>query len=58
MALAANSSNNTVYADADGHIAYFHPLFVPRRGEVARASRQPTQRRGFAGRTPERGSSA
>jgi acyl-homoserine-lactone acylase len=31
MALAANSSNNTVYADADGHIAYFHPQFVPRR---------------------------
>jgi acyl-homoserine-lactone acylase len=31
MALHANSSNNTVYADADGHIAYFHPEFVPRR---------------------------
>jgi acyl-homoserine-lactone acylase len=31
MALAANSSNNTIYADADGHIAYFHPQFVPRR---------------------------
>jgi acyl-homoserine-lactone acylase len=31
MALAANSSNNTVYADADGHVAYFHPQFVPRR---------------------------
>jgi acyl-homoserine-lactone acylase len=31
MALHANSSNNTVYADADGHIAYFHPQFVPRR---------------------------
>jgi acyl-homoserine-lactone acylase len=31
MALNANSSNNTVYADADGHIAYFHPQFVPRR---------------------------
>ena len=26
-----NSSNNTVYADADGHIAYFHANFVPRR---------------------------
>ena len=25
MELHANSSNNTVYADADGHIAYFHP---------------------------------
>jgi acyl-homoserine-lactone acylase len=31
LALNANSSNNTVYADADGHIAYFHPQFVPRR---------------------------
>jgi acyl-homoserine-lactone acylase len=31
MDLHANSSNNTVYADADGHIAYFHPQFVPRR---------------------------
>jgi acyl-homoserine-lactone acylase len=31
MDLNANSSNNTVYADADGHIAYFHPQFVPRR---------------------------
>jgi acyl-homoserine-lactone acylase len=31
MELHANSSNNTVYADADGHIAYFHPQFVPRR---------------------------
>ncbi|WP_032097319.1 MULTISPECIES: penicillin acylase family protein [unclassified Alteromonas] len=26
-----NSSNNTVYADADGTIAYFHGNFVPRR---------------------------
>jgi acyl-homoserine-lactone acylase len=33
MKLAANSSNNTVYADADGHIAYFHPQFVPRRDD-------------------------
>jgi acyl-homoserine-lactone acylase len=31
MELNANSSNNTVYADADGHIAYFHPQFLPRR---------------------------
>jgi acyl-homoserine-lactone acylase len=31
MALRANSSNATVYADADGHIAYFHPNFVPKR---------------------------
>jgi acyl-homoserine-lactone acylase len=33
MALKANSSNNTVYADADGHIAYFHPQFIPRRDD-------------------------
>ncbi|MBA3670943.1 MAG: penicillin acylase family protein, partial [Gemmatimonadaceae bacterium] len=33
MELAANSSNNTVYADADGHIAYFHPQFVPIRDD-------------------------
>jgi acyl-homoserine-lactone acylase len=26
-----NSSNNTVYADADGNIAYFHANFIPRR---------------------------
>ena len=29
--LAANSSNNTIYADADGNIAYFHASFIPRR---------------------------
>ncbi len=33
MELKANSSNNTVYADADGHIAYFHPQFVPKRDD-------------------------
>ncbi len=33
MELHANSSNNTVYADADGHIAYFHPQFVPKRSD-------------------------
>ena len=33
MELAANSSNNTLYADADGHIAYFHPQFLPRRDD-------------------------
>ena len=27
----ANSSNNTVYADADGHTALLHPQFVPVR---------------------------
>ena len=31
MDLRANSSNNTVYADAEGNIAYFHGNFVPRR---------------------------
>ncbi len=31
MDLRANSSNNTVYADRDGTIAYFHGNFVPRR---------------------------
>ncbi|MBC3807747.1 penicillin acylase family protein [Undibacterium seohonense] len=31
MDLRANSSNNTVYADKDGNIAYFHGDFVPRR---------------------------
>lgn len=31
MALRANSSNNTVYADADGNIAYWHGNFIPRR---------------------------
>ncbi|HST37506.1 MAG TPA: penicillin acylase family protein [Allosphingosinicella sp.] len=32
-ALQANSSNDTVYADADGHIAYLHPQFVPVRDD-------------------------
>ncbi|MEQ1606725.1 MAG: penicillin acylase family protein [Pyrinomonadaceae bacterium] len=31
MGLQANSSNATLYADADGNNAYFHPNFVPRR---------------------------
>ncbi len=31
MELHTNSSNNTVYADADGHIAYFHSNFIPKR---------------------------
>lgn len=31
MDLRSNSSNNTVYADADGNIAYFHGNFVPMR---------------------------
>ena len=33
MELRANSSNNTVYADADGNIAYLHPQFIPRRDD-------------------------
>ena len=31
MELHTNSSNNTIFADADGNIAYFHANFVPRR---------------------------
>jgi acyl-homoserine lactone acylase PvdQ len=31
MDLHTNSSNNTIYADADGTIAYFHANFIPRR---------------------------
>ncbi|MFL6657668.1 MAG: penicillin acylase family protein [Massilia sp.] len=31
MGLRTNSSNNTVYADADGNIAYFHGNFIPKR---------------------------
>jgi acyl-homoserine-lactone acylase len=33
MELKANSSNNTVYADADGNIAHFLPQFIPRRDD-------------------------
>ncbi|HEY0025554.1 MAG TPA: penicillin acylase family protein [Longimicrobium sp.] len=33
LELRANSSNATVYADADGNIAYFHPQFIPRRDD-------------------------
>jgi acyl-homoserine-lactone acylase len=33
MELQTNSSNNTIYADADGTIAYFHSNFIPRRDE-------------------------
>lgn len=31
MRLRANSSNNTVFADADGNIAYWQANFIPRR---------------------------
>jgi acyl-homoserine-lactone acylase len=32
-ALQANSSNNTVFADDRGDIAYMHPQFIPRRDD-------------------------
>jgi acyl-homoserine-lactone acylase len=31
MEIRTNSSNNTVFADADGNIAYFHGNFIPKR---------------------------
>ncbi len=31
MELHTNSSNNTIFADADGDVAYFHGNFIPRR---------------------------
>ena len=31
MELHTNSSNNTIYADSDGNIGYFHGNFIPRR---------------------------
>jgi acyl-homoserine-lactone acylase len=31
MELRANSTNNTIFADAEGDIAYFHGNFIPRR---------------------------
>ncbi len=31
LSLLANNSNNTVYADADGNIAYWHGNFMPKR---------------------------
>jgi acyl-homoserine lactone acylase PvdQ len=31
MNIRTNSSNNTVYADADGNIAYYHGNFIPKR---------------------------
>ncbi len=33
MDLHANSSNNTIYSDADGNIAYFHANYIPRRDQ-------------------------
>ncbi|MGB5821049.1 MAG: acylase [Saonia sp.] len=34
MDIRTNSSNNTVYADAAGNIAYFHGNFVPKRDTI------------------------
>jgi len=31
MELHTNSSNNTVFADAEGNVAYFHSNFIPKR---------------------------
>ncbi len=31
--LRANSSNNTIFADGKGEIAYLHPQFIPRRDD-------------------------
>jgi len=31
LELHTNSSNNTIFADADGNIAYFHSNFIPKR---------------------------
>jgi acyl-homoserine lactone acylase PvdQ len=33
MEYKANSTNNTIFADADGDIAYFHGNFIPRRDD-------------------------
>lgn len=33
MELQANSSNNTLFADADGNVVYLHPQFVPKRDD-------------------------
>src|SRR6185437_14307830 len=40
MELHTNSSNNTIFASADGDIAYFHGNFIPKR-DVAFDYRQP-----------------
>ena len=36
MELHTNSSNNTVFADAEGNIAYFHANFIPKRDTEVR----------------------
>ena len=40
MDIKTNSSNNTVYADAEGNIGYFHGNFIPKR-DTAFNYRQP-----------------
>jgi acyl-homoserine-lactone acylase len=34
MQLHTNSSNNTIFADAEGHIAYWHSNWIPRRSDA------------------------
>ncbi|NKI31609.1 acylase [Croceivirga thetidis] len=34
MDIRTNSSNNSVYADAEGNIAYFHGNYIPRRDTI------------------------
>lgn len=34
MKLHTNSSNNTVFADSEGHIAYWHSDWIPRRSDA------------------------
>jgi acyl-homoserine lactone acylase PvdQ len=34
MDLKANASNNTVYADSEGNIAYWHGNFIPKREKL------------------------
>lgn len=34
MNIRTNSSNNTVFADAEGNIAYFHGNFIPKRNQT------------------------
>jgi acyl-homoserine-lactone acylase len=34
MRLHTNSSNNTVFADSEGHIAYWHSDWIPRRSDA------------------------
>ena len=65
MELHTNSSNNTVFADADGNIAFFFSNFIPRRAPRSTgttrsmaAIRQPTGMECSRRREPERAESA